>query len=168
MVNHGITTGALFLIAGFIEQRVGTRRMGEFGTLARRIPILATVMLIAALSSLGLPGLNSFAGEFLALLGAFRNNAVFGTLGTIVIIPAAWYLIRFFQDVMEGPRQTGGVVAVAERKGLLTDIRLNEFLVLSPLLALIFYIGIQPAPLTFLMEPSVVNTLQSIGNAFIH
>ncbi len=168
MVNHGITTGALFLIAGFIEQRAGTRRLGEFGTLAKRIPILATVMLIAALSSLGLPGLNSFAGEFLALLGAFRNNAIFGTLGTVVIIPAAWYLIRFFQDVMEGPRQTGGVVAVAERKGLLTDIQLNEFLVLLPLLALIFYIGIQPAPLTFLMEPSVVNTLQSIGNAFIH
>jgi len=168
MVNHGITTGALFLIAGFIEQRAGTRRLGEFGTLAKRIPILATVMLIAALSSLGLPGLNSFAGEFLALLGAFRNNVIFGTLGTLVIVPAAWYLIRFFQDVMEGPRQTGGAVAVAERKGLLTDIQLNEFLVLSPLLALIFYIGIQPAPLTFLMEPSVVNTLQSIGNAFIH
>jgi NADH-quinone oxidoreductase subunit M len=168
MVNHGITTGALFLIAGFIEQRAGTRRLGEFGTLASRVPILATVMLIAALSSLGLPGLNSFAGEFLALLGAFRNNAIFGALGTIVIIPAAWYLIRFFQDVMEGPRQTGGVIAVAERKGLLTDLQLNEFLILSPLLALIFYIGIQPAPLTFLMEPSVVNTLQSIGTAFIH
>src|SRR6266699_4538569 len=74
MVNHGITTGALFLIAGFIEARAGTRRLGaldyEGRTLARRVPVLATVMLIAVLSSLGLPGLNSFSGEFLALLGA--------------------------------------------------------------------------------------------------
>src|SRR6266702_7406625 len=166
MVNHGITLGALFLIAGFLEERTGTRRLGEFGTLAKRIPILATVMLIAVLSSLGLPGLNSFAGEFLALLGAFRNNVIFGTLGTIVIIPAAWYLIRFFQEVMEGSRQAGSAVAAAERKGILSDIRLGEFLVLSPLLLLIFYIGVQPAPLTFLMEPSIANTLQSIANAF--
>src|SRR6266567_3616505 len=113
MVNHGITLGALFLIAGFLEERTGTRRLGEFGTLAKRIPILATVMLIAVLSSLGLPGLNSFAGEFLALLGAFRNNVIFGTLGTIVIIPAAWYLIRFFQEVMEVSRQAGSAVAAA-------------------------------------------------------
>src|SRR6266704_364235 len=166
MVNHGITLGALFLIAGFLEERTGTRRLGEFGTLAKRIPILATVMLIAVLSSLGLPGLNSFAGEFLALLGAFRNNVIFGTLGTIVIIPAAWYLIRFFQEVMEGSRQSGRAVGAAERKGIVSDIRLGEFLVLSPLLLLIFYIGVQPAPLTFLMEPSIANTLQSIANAF--
>ena len=122
MVNHGITIGALFLIAGFLEERTGTRRLGEFGTLARRVPILATVMLIAVLSSLGLPGLNSFAGEFLALLGAFRNNVIFGTLGTIVVIPAAWYLIRFFQEVMEGSRQAGRAVTVAERRGMLSGI----------------------------------------------
>jgi NADH-quinone oxidoreductase subunit M len=169
MVNHGITTGALFLIVGFIETRAGTRRLGDFGPLARRIPVLATVMLIAVLSSLGLPGLNNFSGEFLALLGAFRNNAIFGTLGTAVVIPAAWYFIRFFLNVMEGPRHgEGGVVTVAERKGLLSDLQLGEFLVLLPLLALIFYIGLQPWPLTSVMEPSVVNTLQIIGNAFIH
>lgn len=169
MVNHGITTGALFLIAGFIEARAGTRRLGDFGPLARRVPVLATVMLIAVLSSLGLPGLNNFSGEFLALLGAFRNNPIFGTLGTAVVVPAAWYLSRFFLNVMEGPRHVeGGVITVAERKGTLSDLQQGEFLVLLPLLALIFYIGVQPAPLTFLMEPSVLNTLQNIGNAFIH
>src|SRR5437660_1278944 len=110
MVNHGITIAALFLIVGFIEARTGTRKITDFGGLARRIPILATVMLIAVLSSLGLPGLNSFAGEFLTLLGVFRANAVIGVLGTLVVIPAAWYLIRFFLGVMEGPPQTGGVV----------------------------------------------------------
>jgi NADH-quinone oxidoreductase subunit M len=103
------------------------------------------------------------------LLGAFRNNAIFGTLGTAVVIPAAWYFIRFFLNVMEGPRHgEGGVVTVAERKGLLSDLQLSEFLVLLPLLALIFYIGLQPWPLTSVMESSVSNTLQNIGNAFIH
>lgn len=168
MVNHGITTGALFLIVGFIEARTGTRRLNEFGTVAKRIPIVATVMLIAVLSSLGLPGLNNFPGEFLALLGAFRNNPLFGILGTAVVVPAAWYLIRFFQGTMEGPRQTAGSATVAERKGVLIDIQLTEFLTLAPLLALIFYIGVQPAPLISLLEPSIVNTLQSIGKAFVH
>ncbi len=167
MVNHGITIAALFLIAGLIEQRTGTRRLNDFGGLATRVPVLATVMLIAALSSLGLPGLNSFAGEFLALLGAFQSSALFGVLGTAVIIPAAWYMLRFFQGVMEGQRPAEGVVAAVIRKGGLSDIRLSEFLTLSPLLALIFYIGLQPLPLTFLVEPSVVNTLQILGNAFI-
>src|SRR5207248_2616235 len=106
MVNHGITTSALFLIVGFLEARTGTRNIRDFGGLARRVPVLATVMLIAALSSLGLPGLNSFAGEFLALLGVFRSNVRFGLLGTAVVIPAAWYLIRFFLGLMEGPGPT--------------------------------------------------------------
>jgi NADH-quinone oxidoreductase subunit M len=166
MVNHGITTAALFLIVGVIEARTGTRRISDFGGLALRVPVLATVMLIAVLSSLGLPGLNSFAGEFLALLGAFRSSALFGTLGTIVVVPAAWYLIRFFLGTMEGPRQTTGMVAASMRKGTLGDISLGEFLPLLPLLLLIFYIGVQPLPLTTLLEPSVVNTLNFLGSAF--
>src|SRR5436309_13405317 len=167
MINHGITITALFLIVGFIEARTGTRNITDFGGMARRVPILATVTLIAVLSSLGLPGLNNFAGEFLTLLGVFRANAVFGVLGTLVIIPAAWYLIRFFLEVMEGPSQKEGVVSSLERKGKLYDLQFSEFLPLAPLLLLIFYIGIQPAPLTFLMEPSVVNTLQNLSSAFI-
>ncbi len=167
MVNHGITTAALFLIVGYLELRTGTRRISDFGGLAVRIPVLATVMLIAALSSLGMPGLNSFAGEFITLLGVFRSSAIFGVLGTAVVVPAAWYMIRFFQSVMEEPLKTSGVVAVALRKGTLSDMGIGEFLPLLPLLLLIFYIGFQPAPLTYLMEPSVVNTLQNLGTAFI-
>lgn len=167
MVNHGITTAALFLIVGIIEQRTGTRDIRDFGGIARRVPILATVMLIAALSSLGLPGLNSFAGEFLALLGAFRNSAVFGVLGTAVVIPAAWYLIRFFLSTMEGPSQPASKVGTLERKKKLPDLQFTEFLPLSPLLLLIFYIGIQPAVLTYIMEPSVVNTLENLGSVLL-
>ncbi len=167
MVNHGITITALFLIADFIESRAGTRRLSDFGGLATRIPVLATVMLIACLSSLGLPGLNSFAGEFLALLGAFQRSSLFGLLGTIVIVPAAWYMIRFFLGVMEGPRQKEGVVASLIRKGTLTDIQLGEFMTILPLLFLIFYLGLHPNPLTFVMEPSVVNTIQNFASALI-
>src|SRR5579871_1191645 len=100
MVNHGITIGALFLIAGYLEARTGTRKLEDYGGQALRWPALAVAFLIAALSSLGLPGLNSFAGEFLALLGTFHANMVYGVLGTLVVIPAAWYLLRFFQSVM--------------------------------------------------------------------
>jgi NADH-quinone oxidoreductase subunit M len=168
MVNHGITIAALFLIAGFLEVRTGTRRLTDFGGLAVRIPVLASVMMIATLSSLGLPGLNSFAGEFLALIGVFRTHAIYGVLGTAVIVPAAWYMIRFFIGIMEGPLQKEGLVGALVRKGTLSDINVGEFMSILPLLVLIFYIGFQPNPLTSLMEPSVVNTLQNVGSALIH
>lgn len=160
MFNHGVTTVALFLIVGLIEARAGTRNLKEFGGLALRIPILAVVLLIACLSSLGLPGLNSFSGEFIAMLGIFQHNIVLGVLATAVIVPAAWYLIRLFLGVMYGPRVSSGHVSTLWRKNQLEDMHIGEFLVILPLLALIFYIGFQPNGLIWLMEPSVVNTLQ--------
>ena len=135
--------------------------------LAVKVPVLATVMAIAALSSLGLPGLNSFAGEFLALLGAFRSSIWFGVLGTIVVIPAAWYLLRFFQGIMEGPRPQAGHVSSMLRKGSFSDLRWNEFWILLPLLVLIFYIGLQPLPLTTILEHAVPNVMQPLGSLFI-
>jgi NADH-quinone oxidoreductase subunit M len=171
MVNHGITTAALFLIVGYIESRAGTRDLREFGGMALRVPVLAVVLLIACLSSLGLPGLNSFAGEFLALLGIFQHSLVLGVLATAVIVPAAWYLIRLFLGVMAGPRHEEGHVAALVRKGQFKDIQVGEFVVVLPLLALIFVIGFSPNPLTAVMEPSVVNTLQhtlqNVGSALI-
>ena len=142
--------------------------------MALRVPVLAVVLLIAVLSSLGLPGLNSFTGEFLALLGIFQNNLVLGVLATAVVVPAAWYLIRLFLGVMTGPRLAEGHVAVLLRKGQFKDLQLGEFVMLLPLLILIFLIGFQPNGLTAVMEPSVVNTLQTlqhtlhtVGSAFI-
>jgi NADH-quinone oxidoreductase subunit M len=167
MVNHGIIIAALFLIAGAVESRTGTRRLAEFGGLASRVPALASVFLIVSLAALGLPGLNSFAGEFLAFLGAFRANIVLGTLGTAVVIPAAWYMLRFFQGVMDGPLPDRGPVAAAltpstapgraartrrggvlEARTALVDLRLGEFLVLAPLVVLIIVLGIAPGMLT--------------------
>jgi NADH-quinone oxidoreductase subunit M len=162
MVNHGITIAALFLIAGWIEARTASRRLEDFGGLAARVPWLAAVFCIAALSALGLPGLNSFAGEFLAFLGAFSANVVYGVLGTAVVIPAAWYMLRFFQGVTEGPLVAEGPVAAALRKPgklAIPDLRLGEFLVLLPLLALIFYLGAQSSVLTSRMDSTVFRTL---------
>jgi NADH-quinone oxidoreductase subunit M len=171
MINHGIVIAALFLIADFIEHRTASRRLADFGGLATRLPWLATVFLIAALSALGLPGLNSFAGEFLAFLGAFRASVIFGVLGTLVVIPAAWYMLRFFQGVTQG-QPTVVVETVATSDGAaganggtaaarrpLRDLRWGEFTVLLPLIALILALGIVPGVLTVRMEPSVLHLL---------
>jgi NADH-quinone oxidoreductase subunit M len=167
MVNHGITIAALFLLVGFLEERTGTRRLGNFGGLATRVPLLATLMAIAALSSLGLPGLNSFAGEFLTLIGVFRATPAFSILATAVVIPAAWYMLRFFQDSMQGPMQKEGPVGIVLRKGPLMDLSFGEFWLLAPLLLLIFYIGIQPGPLVWVLQQSVPNVMHALGGTFI-
>jgi NADH-quinone oxidoreductase subunit M len=160
MANHGIITAALFLIAGFVEVRTGTRSLRAFGGLATKLPVLATLFLISALASLGLPGLNSFAGEFLALLGAFRANVAYGTVGTLVIIPAAWYLIRFFQDTMHWPIATTGPVATLIAGGTaLADATGAELAVLLPLVLLMFYLGFQPAQLVNRMQVSISDAL---------
>jgi NADH-quinone oxidoreductase subunit M len=162
MVNHGIIIAALFLVAAAFEERVGTRRLADFGGLASRLPGLATVFFIIALAALGLPGLNSFAGEFLAFLGTFHANYAIGAVGTLVVVPAAWYMLRFFQGITEGPTPESGPVASAlapagrvAKASALSDLRWGELLVLLPLLALIFYLGIFPGMMTLRMEQSV-------------
>ena len=167
MVNHGITIAVLFLLVGFLEERTGTRRLGNFGGLAARVPVLATLMAIAALSSLGLPGLNSFAGEFLTLIGVFRVTPVFSILATAVVVPAAWYMLRFFQDSMQGPVRKEGPVGVVLRKGRLMDLSFGEFWLLAPLLLLIFCIGIQPGPLVWVLQQSVPTVMHTLGSTFI-
>ncbi|HET8907996.1 MAG TPA: hypothetical protein VFN11_13625, partial [Ktedonobacterales bacterium] len=120
-----------------------------------KLPWLATVFMIVALSALGLPGLNSFAGEFLAFLGTFQSSVLFGVLGTLVVIPAAWYMLRFFQGTMEGLAPEGSPV-VASR---LVDLRAGEWLPLLPLLALIIVLGIVPNLLTQPMQQPVTEIL---------
>jgi len=167
MVNHGILIAALFLIAGAIESRTGTRRLSDFGGLAARMPWLVTVFMIVSLATLGLPGLNSFAGEFLAFLGAFRANLAWGVLATAVVVPAAWYMLRFFQGLSEGPLPSRGPIAALLARATptgrvkrssasvagfapdaLADLRVGEALVLLPLVALILVLGIAPGLVT--------------------
>jgi NADH-quinone oxidoreductase subunit M len=168
MVNHGIVIAALFLIADAIEARTGTRRLADFGALATRLPWLAAVFLIAAMSALGLPGLNSFAGEFLAFLGTFQSSVLFGVLGTLVVIPAAWYMLRFFQGAMEGiapaSASQDGANAVASAKKVV-DLRMGEWLPLLPLLVLIFFLGFVPNVLTRPMQQPVGEILSQYNTS---
>jgi NADH-quinone oxidoreductase subunit M len=156
MVNHGIIIAALFLIGAAIEMRIGVRRLSDFGALATRLPWLATAFLIAALAALGLPGLNSFAGEFLAFLGAFHANWVYGALATLVVIPAAWYMLRFFQGMMFGPDVKPAASAASVR-----DIGWLDGLILAPLLALIIVLGLFPSILTARIEPSIISPVST-------
>ena len=159
MVNHGISTGALFLIVGMIYERRHTRDMDAFGGLWKVMPVYAVLTLIVTLSSMGLPGLNGFVGEFTILLGAFGSkvlrNPWFAALAAIGVILAAVYLLYMFQKLFLGP------VDKEENRKLL-DMNFREIITLVPLLILIFWIGLYPSPFFNLMEASVAKLVESI------
>ena len=159
MINHGISTGALFLLVGIIYERRHTRDMDAFGGLWKVMPVYAVLTLIVTLSSMGLPGLNGFVGEFTILLGAFGsevlNSPWFAALAAIGVILAAVYLLYMFQKLFLGE------VDKDENRTLL-DMNLREIVTLVPLLILIFWIGLYPSPFFNLMEASVTKLVESI------
>ena len=159
MVNHGISTGALFLLVGMIYERRHTRDMDAFGGLWKVMPVYAVLTLIVTLSSMGLPGLNGFVGEFTILLGAFGskvlNSPWFAVLAAIGVILAAVYLLNMFQKLFLGE------VDKEENRKLL-DMNLREIVTMVPLLILIFWIGLYPSPFFNLMEASVTKLVESI------
>ena len=148
MVNHGISTGALFLLVGFLYERRHTRLVSEYGGLFKVIPVYATVFMIVALSSLGLPGLNNFAGEFLILMGAFQSMKGLTVAATVGIFFAAVYMLWTFQRVMFG---TVG----NEKNRHLPDMNAREVACMLPLLLFIFWIGVYPQTFLRKMEASV-------------
>lgn len=156
MVNHGLSTGALFLFVGMIYERRHTRDMEAFGGLWKNMPILGAMTLIITLSSMGLPGLNGFVGEFTILLGAFNSTVIgspwFAGLATLGVILAAIYLLFLFQKVFLGP------LAKPENQ-VLKDLSPREMITLAPLLVLIVWIGVYPQPFFNLMAPAVQKLL---------
>jgi NADH-quinone oxidoreductase subunit M len=162
MVNHGLSTGALFLIVGMIYERRHTRDMDAFGGLWKVMPVYAVLTLIVTLSSMGLPGLNGFVGEFTILLGSFGSDAIgsawyagFAALGVIL---AAIYMLYMFQKLFLGPLDKD------ENKGL-SDLSRREILTLAPLIVLIFWIGLYPRPFFELISPSVDNVVAALQTA---
>ena len=148
MINHGLSTGALFLLVGMIYERRHTRLIADFGGLWRVIPAFSALFLIVSLSSLGLPGLNGFVGEFLILVGAFQVNRLVAALATSGIVFAAVYLLWMCQRVIFGP------VTHPENRRL-ADLSAREWAVLVPALALIVWIGVYPVAFTGKTEASV-------------
>jgi len=141
MINHGLSTGALFLIVGCIYERRHTRMIADFGGLSTPMPIYATIFMIVALSSIGLPGLNGFVGEFLILLGAFKVNKLYAAIAATGVIFAACYMLWMFQRVMFGK-------VTNEKNAVLSDLSWREIAYFAPLLLFIVWIGVYPS--TFL------------------
>ncbi len=155
MVNHGLTTGALFLLVGMIYERRHTREISEFGGLASVMPVYAGAFLFVAFASIGLPGLNGFVGEFLVLLGSFLSLPVYAIVAGLGIVLAAVYLLWAYQRMFTGP------ISVPANKEL-SDVSAREIWVLLPMVALILFLGLYPKPALERIEPSVQQILDRI------
>jgi NADH-quinone oxidoreductase subunit M len=156
MLNHGLSTGALFLIVGMLYERRHTRLMSEFGGLARTVPLLAVVFMITMLSSAGLPGLNGFIGELLILVAAFSASPLYAAFAASGVVLGAVYLFHLYQKVMFGHMTRPENVK-------LPDLSLREALVMVPLIALMVFMGIFPNPILRLTEPSMQKVLEQVN-----
>jgi NADH-quinone oxidoreductase subunit M len=158
MVNHGLSTGALFILVGMLYERRHTRAIDEFGGIGSVAPLYSGVFLIVALSSLGLPGLNGFVGEFFILLGTFKSAPVAAILATWGVVGAALYLLWAYQRTFNGP-------VTSDENRVLKDLTIRERIVLAPLVATIVLIGVWPQPFLSRMQPSVERAIAGIARS---
>jgi len=155
MVNHGVSTALLLLVAGFLMSRRGSRLIGDYGGVQKVAPVLAGAFLVGGLATLSLPGLAPFVSEFLVLVGTFTRYPVIGIIATIGIVLAALYVLVLYQRTMTGPVK-------AAVQGM-RDLRVRELVVVAPLIALLLGLGVYPKPLTDIIDPAVHSTLSDVG-----
>jgi NADH-quinone oxidoreductase subunit M len=158
MINHGISTGALFLLVGMIYERRHSRLIEDFGGVAKVMPVFSTFFMIITLSSIGLPFTNGFIGEFLILLGAFKQNSIYGIIGATGVIFAACYMLWMYQRVFFGK-----ITHEANRK--LLDLDWREKVILIHLVVLVFWIGVYPKPFFDRIEPAIKQVITQVGRA---
>jgi NADH-quinone oxidoreductase subunit M len=154
MLNHGVSTGGLFLIVGMLSDRRHTRLISEFGGLKKVMPHLVAAFLIITLSSIGLPGLNGFVGEFLILLGAFRWDVRLAAFAATGVVLSATYMLWMFQRVNYGP--------VSEKNAALADMQPREWVILAPIVALTILMGVLPNLFLNPIGPSVERLLNQV------
>jgi NADH-quinone oxidoreductase subunit M len=154
MVNHGLSTGALFLLVGMIYERRHTRLIADLNGLQRTVPLLAGVFMVVMLSSVGLPGLNGFVGEFLILIGTFMAHRWWAVVATTGVILAAVYLLWAYQRVFHGEPS-------ADNQGL-PDMTWREKGVMLPLVGLIVFLGVYPKPVLDRIDPSVKRIVDQV------
>ncbi len=155
MLGHGVSTGALFLAVGVLYERRHTREISEYGGITKVMPIFATIFMIVTLSSIGLPGTNGFVGEFLILMGSFRDYPVFTVIATSGVIWGAVYMLWMFQRVMFQK------ITKKENENL-KDMNVREIAYFAPFVALIFIMGVFPTPFLKMMEPTVVHLIKQV------
>jgi NADH-quinone oxidoreductase subunit M len=154
MVNHGFSTGALFILAGFMISRRGSTRIADYGGMQKVAPVLAGLFLISGLSGLSLPGLSTFVSEFLVLVGTFSRYKLPAILATVGIILAAIYILWMYQRTMNGP-------TAPEVEGL-PDLKARELWAVVPLVALIVAMGVYPKPVLDVINPAVRQTMVQV------
>ena len=155
MLNHGLSTGMLFLMVGVLYERAHTRQIADFGGVAKVMPVFSAFFLVAVLSSLGLPGLNGFVGEFLCFYGIFSANGVWAMVAVSTVILAAAYLLWMFQRVMHGP-------LCNENLKSLPDLNRREIALALPLVVLMFWMGLFPGPFLRKMDATVVRYVRAL------
>jgi NADH-quinone oxidoreductase subunit M len=152
MISHGISTGALFVLAGLLQERMHTRDISEMGGLWETMPALSGAGLVFAMASLGLPGLGDFVGEFLVLLGAYRANVSLTVAATLGLLAATLYGLKFAQGAFHGPNL---------HHWKLPDMRLREWMILGPMILCLLWIGLYPQPVLNTLRPSLAAVQQS-------
>jgi NADH-quinone oxidoreductase subunit M len=157
MVNHGISTGALFLLVGWIYERRHTRQIAELGGLQKAAPAMAGAFTLVMLSSIGLPGLNGFVGEFLVLIGAFTAHRWWAVVAATGVILAALYLLWAYQRAFHGRAEGDNAT--------MKDLTPFEGLVLVPFVAGILFLGVYPKPMLERMEPAVERLVAHVATA---
>jgi NADH-quinone oxidoreductase subunit M len=161
MLNHGLSTGALFLIVGMLVQRRGSANIRDFGGAAKLVPVLAGCFLVVGFSSLALPGTSPFVSEFLVLLGTFSVHKALAIVATSGVILAAGYILWMYQRTMQGKLNP----ELSTSSGFKHDLTGREKWVVAPLIALIFILGVYPKPVIDVISPAVAATMHDVGKS---